>query len=323
MIKKSSARLINTITSYMDISLIVSGLTDINIRPFSLRKFLHNINTQTVEICHSLNLHIDIINSTPAEEIEIITDQELLHKIFSHLIDNAIKFTKKGSITIGYNLKAGFHQFSVSDTGTGISPDSLSAIFEIFRQADLSASRGYEGSGLGLSIAMGFIRLLGGEIWVESAINEGSTFFFTVPAETSVPIVTESLQKSSQPAQRVILVAEDDDSSYKYLEIVLKKASFKVLRARNGFETVELCCNHPEISALITDMKMPGMDGLESTRQLRAILPELPIIALSGLISSADEEAALSAGCDFYIVKPISKFKLLETINKLIYPASY
>jgi PAS domain S-box-containing protein len=318
MIKKSSARLISTITSYMDISLIVSGLTDINIRPFSLKKFLHNINSQTNEICHSLNLHIDIIIKTPAEEIEIITDQELLHKILSHLIDNAIKFTKQGSITIGYNLKGGFHQFSVSDTGTGIPPDSLAEIFEIFRQADLSASRGYEGSGLGLSIARGFVKLLGGEIWVESALNEGSVFYFTIPAETSMPVELNIRQISSQPEQRVILVAEDDDSNYKYLEIVLKKALFKVLRARNGFETVELCCNHPEISVLITDMKMPGMDGLESTKQLRTILPNLPIIGLSGLISSADEEAALSAGCDYYIIKPVSKFKLLEIINKLI-----
>jgi CheY-like chemotaxis protein len=114
------------------------------------------------------------------------------------------------------------------------------------------------------------------------------------------------------------LVAEDDDSNYKYLEIVLRKAAFKVIRARNGFETVEMCRSHPTISILLTDLKMPGMDGFESTRQIRKFMPRLPIIALSGYVSSEDEKAALSAGCNGYIVKPVSKAKLLETINKVL-----
>jgi PAS domain S-box-containing protein len=323
MIKRSSTRLINTITSYMDISMIVSGITEINLRSFSLRNFLNNIIDQTTDSCNSRNLLIDIINNAPVEDIQIKTDENLLGKIFFHLIDNAIKFTKRGSVTIGYNLKAGYHQFSISDTGTGISNDSLSVIFEIFRQADLTTSRSYEGSGLGLSIARGFVKLLGGDIHVESVPNEGSTFFFTIPAEIPGTNEIDDTQKSSQPVQPIILVAEDDDSNYKYLEIVLKKASFKILRARNGFETVDICRNHPEICILLTDMKMPGMDGLESTRAIREILPDLPIIALSGLISSGDEDAARNAGCNEYIVKPVSKSKLLETIYNLLSPGKY
>jgi len=320
MIKKSSTRLINTITGYMDISLIVSGLTEINKRPFSILKFLDKIDSLAIELCYSRNLHLDIICKSPDEDIEIITDEFLLIKIFRHFIDNAVKFTKEGSITINYQLKSGYHQFSVIDTGTGIPEEFLSVIFDIFRQADLTASRGYEGSGLGLSIARGFVKLLGGEVWVESEINKGSAFYFTIPAEGSVAEHSIVVTQSSQPILPVILVAEDDDSNYKYLEIVLKKASFKVLRAKNGFETVDICRSHPDLSILITDMKMPGMDGLVSTRMIREILPKLPIIALSGLISSMDEEAARLAGCDDYIIKPVSKAKLLETIYKLIYP---
>lgn len=321
MIKKSSTRLINTITSYMDISMLVSGITDISKQRFNLNNFLNKIIEQTIEICQMRNLNLDVIKKVPDEDIEIVTDESLLSKIFTHLIDNAIKFTKKGSITVAYEFKYGDHHFSVSDTGTGISEETLPVIFEIFRQADISASREYEGSGLGLSIARGFVKLLGGDIWVESKPNEGSTFFFTIPAKTLAPNELNDEQKTSAPNQPVILVAEDDDSNYKYLEIVLKKAAFKVLRSNNGLETVEICRNQPHISILLTDMKMPGMDGFESTRQIRKILPHLPIIALSGLISSEDENTARIAGCNDYLVKPVSKSRLLESINKLLKPA--
>jgi signal transduction histidine kinase/ActR/RegA family two-component response regulator len=325
MIKKSSTRLINTITSYMDISMIVSGITEINERPFNLNTFLNKINDQAIEMCKMRNLPLTVIKNSPQADSIISSDETLLTKIFSHLIDNAIKFTDEGSITLGYENKAGFHQFSISDTGRGISGDSLSVIFEVFRQADFSTSRGYEGSGLGLSIARGFVKLLGGELWVESKNKEGSTFYFTIPEKSVAPPVSNEnvqVQNPSLISQTVILVAEDDDSNYKYLEIVLKKASFKVLRATNGFETVEICRSHPEISLLLTDLKMPGMDGFEATRQIRKILPTLPIIVLSAFVSSIDENVALAAGCNAYIIKPVNKITLLEIIDKFLNAAN-
>jgi len=323
MIKKSSARLINTITSYMDISMIVSGISEINKLRFNLGKLLNKIADQTFDACNSRNLKLEIILKAPDAEIQIVTDENLLTKIFSHLIDNAIKFTKEGSITISYDFKDDQHLFSITDTGTGISEETLPVIFEIFRQADISSSREYEGSGLGLSIAKGFVKQLGGEIWVESTNKEGSTFCFSLPENNFQSIEISTVQTASPADQPIILVAEDDDSNYKYLEIVLKKASYKVLRSCNGFETLEICRKSPHLSLLITDMKMPGMDGFESTRKIRKILPDLPIIALSGLISSDDEDAARLAGCNEYIIKPISKSKLLGAIDKLLHPAKF
>lgn len=322
MIKKSSTRLVNTITSYMDISMIVSGMTEISKSPFSLKEFMNKINEQTIEICNFRNLSLRIIKNSPDEDIQIITDENLLAKVFSHLIDNAIKFTKQGSVTISHELKDGNHLFSVSDTGTGISEESLAVVFEVFMQADFSTSRSYEGSGLGLSIARGFVKLLGGDIWAESENGEGSTFFFTVPEKTPAAIIpneVKTIKKSTHPSEIIILVAEDDDSNYKYIEIVLKKAAFKVLRAINGFEAVEISRSNPEINVMLTDLKMPGMDGFEAIRQIRSSLPHLPIIALSGFASSIDENTARLAGCNEYIVKPVSKTKLLDTISKVLH----
>jgi len=116
----------------------------------------------------------------------------------------------------------------------------------------------------------------------------------------------------------VILVAEDDDSNYKYIEIILKKASYKVIRATNGFESVDICRNNPEICVLLTDLKMPGMDGFESTRLIRTFLPDLPIIVLSAYLNSSGENEAKSAGCTEYLVKPVNKIKLVETINAVL-----
>lgn len=318
MIKKSSSRLINTITSYVDISMIVSGITEINKRPFGLVQFMKSIYEYTVEQCESRNLQLEVYENIGETDTLIETDETLLTKIFSHLIDNAIKFTHEGSITIGHQLKPGHHLFSVTDTGRGISNESASVIFEVFMQADLSTSRGYEGSGLGLSIAQGFVRLLGGEIWVESKNNMGSAFYFSIPVKGAKNNIEPEPVTQTMAAAPVILVAEDDDSGFKYLEIVLKKASYKILRTTNGKDTIEAMQKHPEIGLLITDLKMPGMDGFESTRQIRTIFPNLPIIALSGFTSANEEQAALKAGCNEYMIKPVSKLKLLETIHRLL-----
>ena len=321
MIKRSSARLVNTITSYMDISMLVSGNTEINKRSFSLNNFIDKIHHQTVESCQSRNLALNIKKTDIDNDVQILTDENLLTKIFSHLLDNAIKFTKEGSITIGYEKKQSLHQFSVSDTGKGISKDALSVIFEIFMQADLSTSRGHEGSGLGLSIAQGFVKLLGGNMWVESDSQTGSSFFFTIPEKADAQgsqNENEMTRMQSDLKQHVVLIAEDEDSNFKYLEIVLKKAMYKVLRANDGIEAVEKCRTHPEIDILLLDLKMPGMDGFEAAKRIRNILPHLPVIALSAYVSYRDEEAAMQAGCTEYVVKPISKTRLLETIARLL-----
>jgi CheY-like chemotaxis protein len=186
-------------------------------------------------------------------------------------------------------------------------------------QADVSATRGYEGSGLGLSIVSGMIKLLGGNFWVESEIDRGSTFYFTLPvSENQILAPGKSVEKTKgkSTSNPLIVVAEDDDSNYKYIEIVLRNASYQVIRAENGFQAVDYCRNHKqEVSLVLMDIKMPSMDGFEATRQIRSFLPGLPIIALSAHVTTEDENAAIAAGCSDYVTKPVSKTRLLEIIE--------
>jgi CheY-like chemotaxis protein len=319
VIKKSSKRLLNTITSYMDISMLVSGTMEISRRPSNLDKLIKELNVDFAEIAASKGIELKVVKPDLAEPLILNTDIEKLRKIITHLLDNAFKFTQKGTITFGYEIKDTDFEFSVSDTGTGIKTNALNVIFDAFMQADVSSTRGYEGSGLGLTIANGLVKLLGGDLRIDTERGKGSTFYFTLPfSENTILTLQKPVDTPKPPeaeAKPLILVAEDDDSNYKYIEIVLMYSSYRVLRAENGIQAVDCLRNNPDVSLVLMDIKMPLMDGFEATRQIRTFMPEIPIIALTAHVTAEDENLAISSGCNEYVTKPVSKAKLLEIIE--------
>ena len=318
VIKKSSKRLLNTVSSYMDISMIVSETMEVSRRPSKIDKLIEEVYSKFRNVCEQKNLKLIIKKPSHEEPLVLKTDHDKLHKILNHLLDNALKFTSDGTIVLGYKLNEEEIEFFISDTGTGIKTEVLRIIFDAFMQADISPSRGYEGSGLGLAISKGMIKLLGGKIWVESEWGKGSTFHFTVPFSEN-PVLTARKEvpaiKTEPLVKPLILIAEDDDSNYKYTEIVLMYASYQVMRAENGFEAIELCRTHPDIRLILMDIKMPLMDGFEATRQIKSFMPDVPIVALTAHVTTEDENEAMAAGCNEYVTKPVSKAKLLEIIS--------
>jgi len=291
---------------------------EISRRPSNLDKLIKEIFTEFNEICSAKGIELKIKLPDSTEPIIMSTDIEKLRKILNHLLDNALKFTENGSITFGYEIKVKDIEFSISDTGTGITSDALNIIFDAFMQADVSATRGYEGSGLGLTISKGLVNLLGGNLWVDSERGRGSIFHFTIPIDKN-PLLTHRkkpvIPKAKPLSRPLILVAEDDDSNFKYIEIVLLYADYDVIRAKNGLEAVDHCRTHPEIQIVLMDIKMPLMDGFEATRQIRTFLPDLPVIALTAHVTAEDENEANEAGCTEYVTKPVSKASLLEIIE--------
>lgn len=180
ILNASSDRLLKTINDYMDISLIVSGNIEVRPSVFAVEDLLHRISGSFVSLAKSKGLEIRI-NQDDGRASELESDPELIGKILINLLDNAVKYSQKGAIEIGYQEDSGVIRFFIRDEGIGISSDKQAQIFEYFMQEDLSHTRKYEGSGLGLSISKGLVDLLGGRIWVESAKGEGSTFWFTIP----------------------------------------------------------------------------------------------------------------------------------------------
>jgi PAS domain S-box-containing protein len=324
IIQVSGARMLNTINNIVDISKIESGLTNVDIKETNINErmeFIYKFFKPEVEI---KGLQFLFKNRLPAKEAIIKTDNEKVYGILTNLVKNAIKFTVEGSIEIGYEKKGKYLEFFVKDTGVGIPQNQQQIIFERFRQGSDSLTRRYEGSGLGLSISKSYVEMLGGEIWVESAEGNGSTFYFTIPynsvAEEKGVIINAISEKEKEVEIKNLktLIVEDDEISYSLLIRTVRKISSEVLHAITGFEAVEACRNNPDIDLVLMDIRMPKMDGLEATRQIRQFNKDVIIIAQTAYGFSSDCENALKAGCNDYISKPINKALLYELIKKHI-----
>jgi two-component system, sensor histidine kinase and response regulator len=317
ILNSSSTRLMNTITDIMDISLIISGNMDVHTNTVNISTLLNTVFMGFQESAAKKKLEFEMQFPENTDELTLNTDEELLRKAISKLVDNSVKFSHDGSIILGFKVIHKEIEIFVKDTGQGIENDKQELIYENFMQEDISTTRGHEGSGLGLSIARGIIQLLGGKIRIESTKNEGTVVFLTLPNTTSVASSKEQrlVNMVSAEGNPTILIAEDDDHSYYYIELLLKK-DYNILRACNGQEAVDLCNQHPEISLVLMDIKMPVMNGMEATQIIKSFRNDLPIIAVTAYAESGNEHKVKEAGCDAYISKPITKTELLTLIQK-------
>lgn len=318
IMNESSERLISTVTNFMEISIISSGNQEVIKAEFKPEFVLNDLKGHFKGICDRKNINLSVSLPPEAGSQKIYTDKELLFKILRHLLDNAIKFTDRGGfIIMGFEVRESEFLFYVKDTGKGISEDGKQSIFKRFMQEDNSYTRGYEGCGIGLSISTGLIELLGGTIWVDSEKGKGSTFFFTVPIlQFSSPAKELVIPTGADGNTKTILVAEDDDINFVYINILLKHKMIQVLHASDGLEAIEMCKEHPEICAILIDLKMPNMDGFEAASRIREMRAELPILALTAYSGAEDKQRALDAGCDEFITKPIKKELLFERLAK-------
>ncbi|MFK5877861.1 MAG: PAS domain S-box protein [Flavobacteriaceae bacterium] len=255
-------------------------------------------------------------------ESTIYTDKVKLNKILSNLLENALKFTTRGYVAFGYNLKKNntLLEIYVKDTGIGIEPEKQKIIFERFSQAEKKISRKAGGLGLGLSIAKENAELLDGEISVESKMMDGATFTVTIPYK---PVVKKNAVKKEKGSLKkeiqkcTILIAEDEEVNFLFLEILLVdklRVPCKILHAIDGEEAVEMCKDNPNIDLVLMDIKMPKLNGYEATKEIKKIRPELPIVAQTAYSTREDMKKATDAGCVEFITKPINK----DILNKII-----
>ncbi|MFW5657780.1 MAG: PAS domain S-box protein [Bacteroidota bacterium] len=322
IINKSGQRLLNTINDIIEISKIESGDIRIDKQEINLQQFLSYYHEFFLPQAEEKGLLLKLVQST-ASRNTIFTDKTKLDSILTNLIKNAIKFTEQGSIIFGCEQRSkNDFLFFVKDTGKGIQPDKLTAVFERFVQEDNSYTSGYEGTGLGLSITKEYVKILGGKIWVDSEPGKGSCFYFTIPAPE------KGRQKFAAPSgidnhgrimndgikKLKLLIAEDDEVSFMYLQEVLKPMDYEIIRCISGREAVEHCKSNPGTDIILMDIKMPDIDGYEATREIRRFNKEVYIIAQTAYAFEGDEKKALKAGCNAYIAKPVEQDKLMELL---------
>jgi len=344
IVKRSSEALLALINDILDLSKVEAGrmtLETSEFNPEAMASDICDLVRPTAEH-KAIELLCRVEKSVPAL---VRGDPKRFRQVLINLMGNAAKFTESGQI----ELRMSAVQIAdtrvkllteVRDTGIGIAEDQWKRIFEPFRQIDGSPGRKYEGTGLGLSIAKKLVELMGGEIWVESRVGQGSVFRFTAwmersgqPLESKSP-VTESPNQKALPATAPpvwktgglrVLLAEDNLVNQKLACLMLNKAGVEVEVAASGKEAVEKYTGDPrQVTLILMDVQMPGMDGLQATRTIRGWEEKqpplgrrrVPIIAMTAQAVEGDREKCIEAGMDDYLSKPVKKEMLLEKIRE-------
>jgi len=340
IIEKSGSRMLNIINDLVDIAKIESGQMEVSVSEMNVNEQVEYIFDFFKPDAEQKNLQFNFKNTITNDHVIIKSDKRKFNSILSNLVKNAIKFTEQGRIEIGYNILSEMHepleiqntnslnnqtsllQFYVKDTGIGIPKDRHQAIFDRFVQADIEDSRAFQGAGLGLSISKAYTEMLGGKIWLESTEGEGSVFYFSIPfiiaadENKTVEKNVSELDADSKVEKLKILIVEDDQISEMVISRIVMSISREILTVNNGLDAVEICRRNPDIDLIMMDIKMPGIDGYETTRKIRQFNKDVIIIAQTSFALLGDREKAIVAGCNDYISKPTRRDLLLEMINR-------
>jgi PAS domain S-box-containing protein len=323
IINTSGAQLLSIINDVLDISSIESNQLIINSRPVNINKLMYELFDIYKETMKGNKVVLKSNYDKSRDGILIMTDENRIKQVMCNLLNNAIKFTSEGEIEFGYYLKQEMIVFYVKDSGIGIETKNHNLVFQRFRQVEPVGDVLYGGNGLGLSISKALAEKLGGSITLESGPGEGSIFSFTIPniedmkPEIKAVKVFDNEQEANL-VEKTILIVEDDLYSHAYIDKLLAYKQFNLLHAWDGKEAVQQVKNHPDISLVLMDIKMPKMDGYTAMRLIKEMRPELPIVAQTAYALSHDKEDALDAGFDSYISKPIPADELFSLIDNLI-----
>ena len=317
IINNNNELLLQLINDILDLSKIEANTLEFVYSDIDINQLLCDIE-QTSRLKAADGVQVSFVEKLP--HCIIRTDKNRLSQVVTNFINNAIKFTKEGSIYFGYKHKENNLYFYVSDTGCGIDKDIKDSVFQRFVKLDSFA----QGTGLGLSICQMIVHKLGGEIGVDSELGQGSTFWFTLPdtvieeshvsvAETNKTEVSTESPTDNKTA--TLLIAEDNESNYTLIKAILK--DYNLLHAWNGQEAIDLYRKyHPDM--ILMDLKMPIMDGYQATEEIRKDNTIIPIIAVTAFAFAEDEQRVSQSGFNGYVAKPIKPNNLKKKIVDLL-----
>jgi len=326
VIRNSGETLLTIINDILDFSKIESGKMELEYQPFIVRECIESaldlVVTRAAE--HHIDLACIIEDDVPHA---IIGDMTRIRQILLNLLGNAVKFTEKGEVVVTVSrdketaeigLKNYLH-FTVRDTGIGIPQDRMNRLFESFSQVDASTTRKYGGTGLGLAISKRLTNLMGGEIWVESQLNKGSTFHFTIPSETARPIPVAPTDHSIIQNKRMLIV-DDNDTNRRIIKLQTEKWGMTTRETAHPHEAIRMIEQGERFDIIILDMFIPEMDGIMLAREIRKHDTNTPIILFSSL---GQRELAMERDGLFsaYLAKPLKPSLLFDALAGLFDPS--
>ncbi|MDM8543607.1 PAS domain S-box protein [Desulfococcaceae bacterium HSG9] len=322
IVNRSGEHLLMLINDILDMSKIEAGRSILRNRNFDLFQTLTNIEEMIRVRADAANLKFNVFRDNGVPQY-IQGDDRKLRQVLINLLNNAIKFTEKGSVTLqiwGSGFKI---HFKIEDTGVGIASSDLKAVFDVFKRTQ-SGLRNDEGTGLGLAISRKLVRLMGGDITVASEVGKGSVFTFHIPAEPAdaaeievEPSVRKVIGLEPNQETYLILIVEDKWENRKFLAQLLQSAGFAVQEAVNGQEAIEMIAKErPHL--IFMDMRMPVKDGFEATRIIKATPQgqKIPVIAMTASVFEEERTAILAAGCDEFICKPAHESEIFEAVKR-------
>jgi CheY-like chemotaxis protein len=324
MIARRGRNLLQIVNDIINISLLDTGQVEIKRIPFNLNQLLYDIyavfnsneyDNKTENVSFKLNLGLSDSQSN------IITDPIRIEQILSNLIDNAFRFTRQGHVEYGYEIVAGQSiKFYVKDTGIGIPDELREKIFTRFAKNQSEYTSKRNRTGLGLPITKGLVELLKGKLWYESKVDDGTTFFFSIPYSPANSDTKSYVSRSSVSSQslnfkgKTILIVEDDLISYQFIEALLRNTEAKLIHAKNGEDAIDIVTMVNSIDLVVMDMRLPFIDGYEATARIKKKNPNLIVIAQTANVMSDDKSKCFAVGCDDYLPKPIDPDDFLRVV---------
>ncbi len=319
---QSGKLLLGVINDILDFSKIEAGRLSVEHVPVSLPKLLReSIQSQeSAATARGISLRLDMGAGLPES---CLSDPLRLAQILANLLSNAIKFTPAGGVSLHADVAGDQLFLSVSDTGIGMTPEQVSRMFTPFEQADGSTTRKFGGTGLGLTITQRLVKLLGGEIRVESQPGQGSRFEVRLPLTLPSPVATPAvlapmlhMDMARQLLGLSILVAEDDEINRMVLEEMLVGEGARVSLATNGLQAIDRLIREGPNSfdVVLMDVQMPEMDGFETTRRIRQLAPTLPVIGHTAHALADERQRCLASGMVDHLAKPVDMALLIATI---------
>lgn len=327
IINTNNELLLKLINDILDLSKLESGSVELKYEDFDLAEYFNGMASSMKQ--RIVNPEVRLVTINPYDVCLVKLDRNRVAQVMTNYVTNAIKYTPKGSIEMGYEVMDTGIRLYVKDTGIGIPEEKKNKVFHRFEKLDEFA----QGTGLGLSICKAITESMGGSVGFESKYHEGSLFWAIIPCNPEVKTgreperhigpstdeenMTYSRNLNAALDRKTILIAEDISSNYLLLSAMLCK-HYNLLHAMNGQQAVEMAKNY-RIDLLLMDMKMPVMDGLTATVEIRKFNKELPIVALTAHAFDSDKAAALEAGCNDYLAKPVDKARLMSVLRKYCY----